>query len=94
MIPSIMKAYMGDSNTSTVFAAELQGIRLALIMALEDWNKGNRRKKLVIYTDNHAAIRTVRNPTRKSGSYKIANIVYMIDRLQTTKRVYLIDLIC
>ena len=58
---------MGDSDTSTVFVAELQGIRLALIMALEDWNKGSRRKKLIIYTDNQAAIRTVgnlRNPPK------------------------------
>ena len=31
-----LKAYMGDSTTSTVFAAELQGIRLALTIVLED----------------------------------------------------------
>jgi len=52
MIQSIIKAYMGDSSTSTIFAAELQGIRLVLIVVLEDWNKGSRRKKLIIYTDN------------------------------------------
>ncbi|KAH8760873.1 hypothetical protein BGZ57DRAFT_905007 [Hyaloscypha finlandica] len=62
MIQSTMKAYMGDSSMSTVCAAELQGIRLALMMALQDWDKGNRRKKLIIYTDNQAAIRTVGNP--------------------------------
>jgi hypothetical protein len=62
-----MKAYMGDSKTSTVFAAELQGIGLALIIVLEDWNKGNRRKKLVNYTDNQAAIRRVRNPIENLG---------------------------
>ena len=48
MIQSTMRAYMGDSSTSTVYAAELQGIRLALMIALEDWDKGSRRKKLII----------------------------------------------
>ena len=56
MINYTRKAYMGDSTTSTVYAAELQGIRLALKIALDDWNKGSRRKKLIIYTDNQAAI--------------------------------------
>ena len=87
MLHDTRKAYMGDSTTSTVFAAELQGIRLALIVALEDWDKGNRRKKLIIYTDNQAAIRTVGNPTGKSGAYIVADIVQLIDRLQTIKRV-------
>ena len=87
MIQSTMRAYMGDSSMSTVYAAELQGIRLALMIALEDWDKGSRRKKLIIYTDNQAAIRTVGNPTGKSGAYIVADIVHLIDRLQTTKRV-------
>lgn len=82
-----MKTYMGDSNTSTIFAAELQGIRLHLTWALEDWNKGNRRKKLIIYMNNQAATRIVGNPTGKSGAYIIDNIVHLIDRLQVTKRV-------
>ena len=87
MIQSTMKTYMGDNSTSTVYAAELQGIRLALIIALEDWNKGNRRKKLIIYTDNQAAIRTVGNPTGKSGAYIVADIIYLIGHLQTTKQI-------
>jgi ribonuclease HI len=87
MILNTMKAYMGDSDTSTVYAAELQGIRLALIMALKDWDKGNRRNKVIIYTDNQAAIRTVGNPTGKSGAYIIDDIVRLIDCLQATKRI-------
>jgi hypothetical protein len=60
-IMDVKKAYMGDSNTSTVFTAKLQGIRLALTMTLEDWDKGKRRQKAVVYTDNQAAIRTANN---------------------------------
>jgi hypothetical protein len=78
---------MGDSATSTVYAAELQGIRLALTMALEDWSKGHRRTKVVIYTDNQAAIRTVSSLMGKSGAYIVSDIVHLIDRLQASKRV-------
>ncbi len=87
MIMNEKKAYMGDSNTSTVFTAELQGIRLALTMALEDWDKGNRRRKVVIYTDNQAAIRTTNNPSGVSGAYIAADIVRLVDQLQATKQI-------
>jgi ribonuclease HI len=78
---------MGDSTTSTVYAAELQGIRLALKIVLDDWNKGSRRKKLIIYTDNQAAIRTVGRPSGRSRAYITADIVRLIDRLQAHKGV-------
>lgn len=87
MINYTRKAYMGDSTTSTVYAAELQGIRLALEMALDDWNKGSRREKLIIYTDNQAAIRTVGQPSGRSGAYITADIVRLIDHLQIQKGV-------
>lgn len=87
MISYTWKAYMGDSTTSIVYAAELQGIRLALKIALDDWNKGSRRKKLIIYTDNQAAIRTVGRPSGRSGDYITADIVRLIDRLQAHKGV-------
>ncbi len=54
--------HMGDSETSTVYAAELQGIRLALQIADEDAERGNKRDRLIIFTDNQAAIRTFQNP--------------------------------
>lgn len=42
---------MGDNTISNVYAAELQGIRLALEIALDDWDKGSSAKKIIIYTD-------------------------------------------
>jgi ribonuclease HI len=45
-------AYMGNSETSTVYAAELQGIKLALEIAVEDKERGNKREKVVVFTDN------------------------------------------
>jgi hypothetical protein len=44
--------HIGDSETSTVYAAELQGINLALQIADEDAEGGNRRDKLIIFIDN------------------------------------------
>jgi hypothetical protein len=43
---------MGDDTVSTVYAGELQGIILAIQMAQEDRDRGNRRAKALIYTDN------------------------------------------
>jgi ribonuclease HI len=75
-------AHMGDSETSTVYAAELQGIRLALQSADEDAERGNKRDRLIIFTDNQAAIRTFQNPTGKSGAYIVADAIQLIDKLQ------------
>ncbi|KAG7408362.1 hypothetical protein Forpe1208_v012157 [Fusarium oxysporum f. sp. rapae] len=55
-------AYMGDDTTSTVYAGELQGISLALQIAQEDRSRGNSRSKVLIYTDNQAAIRSTAKP--------------------------------
>lgn len=76
------KAYMGDGNTSTVYVAELQGVKLALQIAEEDLERGNRRNKVIIYTDNQAAIRASGNPTGKSGAYVLTDIVHLISKLQ------------
>jgi len=43
---------MGDSETSTVYAVELQGIRLALQIIDEDVERGNKRDRVIIFTDN------------------------------------------
>ena len=56
-------------------------------MGLEDWDKGNRRQKAVIYTDNQAAIRTTNNPSGISGAYIAADIVRLIDQLHTAKQI-------
>ncbi|KAK2039053.1 hypothetical protein LZ31DRAFT_441252, partial [Colletotrichum somersetense] len=61
--------YMGSDAISTVYARELQGIILALEIAKEDRQRGNNRSKVLIYTDNQAAIRSSAKPKGKSGSY-------------------------
>ena len=50
--------YIGDSKTSTVYAVELQGIKLALQIIDEDVERGNKKDRLIIFIDNQVAIRT------------------------------------
>lgn len=76
------RIYMGDSETSTVYVAEVQGIVSALEMVTEDAEKGNRRKRAVVFTDNQAAIRTFQMPTGRSGAYIIARAISLIDKIQ------------
>ncbi|KAK9443888.1 uncharacterized protein VB005_02413 [Metarhizium brunneum] len=78
----IKSAYMGDDAVSTVYAGELQGISLALQIAQEDRNRGNIRNKVLIYTDNQAAIRSVAMPRGKSGSYLLHNITRRAQELR------------
>lgn len=67
---------------STVYAGELQGIILALQIAETDWARGSRRSKLLVYTDNQAAIRSSANPKGKSGAYLLQNIAERIQQLR------------
>ncbi|OAQ65570.1 zinc knuckle [Purpureocillium lilacinum] len=73
---------MGTEGISTVYAGELQGISLALDIAQHDRAQGYRRNKVVIYTDNQAAIRSSAKPKGKSGAYLLKKIVSQTTALQ------------
>lgn len=57
--------YLGDNTQSTVYAAELAGIELALRIAqeLEGCNR------ITIFTDNQAVVQAIINPKITSGQY-------------------------
>ncbi|KAF6788745.1 zinc knuckle [Colletotrichum musicola] len=71
---------MGDDATSTVYAGELQGVILALEIAQADKENGNNRSRVLIYTDNQAAIRSSAKPKGESGAYLLKAIA---DKTQT-----------
>jgi ribonuclease HI len=75
-------AYMGDDTVSTVYAGDLQGIILALQIAQEDRDRGNCRKKVLIYTDNQAAIRSAAKPRGTSGAYLLQVIAQQLQALR------------
>ena len=62
--------YMGLETQSTVYAAELQGIRMGLFPAVQDI----RVRQLFIFTDNQAAIQAIHHPRQPSGQEIISKI--------------------
>ena len=72
---------------STVYAAELQGINLALEIADEETESDNTRSKLIIFTDNQAAIKTFQYPAGRSGAYIATSAVRLIDKLQRDRQI-------
>jgi len=68
--------YMGDNATSTVYAAELVGIELAIQIAQElEGCTG-----ATIFTDNQAAIQAVARPTVSSGQYITFRVIGEIEK--------------
>ncbi|KAI0570491.1 RNase-H domain containing protein [Pyrenophora tritici-repentis] len=77
-----LSAHMGPSTLSTVYAAELQGISLALQIARRYENEHGERKSIAIYTDNQAAIWSIAKAEGRSGAYILGEIAQQVQELQ------------
>lgn len=85
-IKATLCTYMGPETTSTVYAAELRGIHMALLIANAFFQTHNPQD-IYIYTDNQASIETLQNPTGRSGGYIIYDIIYEYNKLLYTHNI-------
>jgi ribonuclease HI len=72
---------MGRDTESTVYAAELKGILLALqiLEATPDLH----HKKATIFTDNQSTLRTMCKPGNTSGQYILRDILQLLPKVVT-----------
>jgi ribonuclease HI len=66
------RRYLGTTDESTVYVAELNGIEMAVAKFVNQ--RYNRPTKLVIFSDCQAAIQAVQNPKRSSGQHVLLAI--------------------
>jgi ribonuclease HI len=82
----VRSVHMGPDTESTVYAAELQGINLALQIAQEYASRNGARRDVAIYTDNQAAIWSIAKAEGRSGAYILADIARQVEELQDNGR--------
>jgi ribonuclease HI len=74
-IEAARKAFLGEATTSTVYAAELKGIHMALEIARDIDHE------TTIFSDSQGALKAIRNPGRPSGQYILCQIIELLDSL-------------
>ena len=80
--PTLLKTahkYLGNTDMTNVYAAELTAINLGIKMAEESDEQFHR---CYIYVDNQASIQAVERPKQQSGQYIIRDILQKLQEVQ------------
>ena len=77
------RRYLGTDSQSTVYAAELNGIEMALTTAKNDNKEQQTAREVIIFSDIQAAIQAVQNPQRPSGQYVLVLIYEHIQAIRS-----------
>jgi len=70
--------YLGEEQTTNVYAAELTGVQLAMTTTIEHGLP--QYQKCVIYADNQSAVSAILKPERQSGQYILRDIHKLLDK--------------
>jgi ribonuclease HI len=73
----VRQAFMGDETVSTVYSAEIEGIHMALRIAMS-----HNYSQIIIFSDSQSALKATRNPGTPSGQYILVQIIQCLDQLQ------------
>jgi ribonuclease HI len=73
--------YIGTDTQSTVYAAELKGILLALEILMA--NACTNRTNFIIFCDNQSALKTLQNPGNTSGQFILVELLQALDEATT-----------
>jgi ribonuclease HI len=78
------RRHLGTESQSTVYAAELSGIEMALDRAIRD-NKETpaKAREVILFSDSQAAIQAVQNPQRPSGQYVLKLLYFHVRTLRS-----------
>jgi hypothetical protein len=74
-------SYVGKVTESTVYAAERNGIHLALQILIA--NSDPHRRRITIFTDNQSALMTIRRPGNMSGQYILRELLQALEEVMT-----------
>jgi ribonuclease HI len=77
--------YLGGAAATTVYVAELHGIRCALQLAKHHLDQPIARplRNINVFTDNQAALSTVASPGRRPGQSTVKQIAALVDHLRS-----------
>ena len=78
----ILKIFLEKALHYTIYSTKLRDIELTLILTLKQKVRNRTIKKVIVFTNNQATIRSLVNSSKKSNLITIRNIIKKIEQLK------------